>query len=304
MTVLTSLFPFILIVLTGFVVGGKKIFPENFPTLINKFLFLVAIPIFFFGSFNDLDEGEVVNFLPFIMINILICASLYLLLYFSLTRTKIKKESISAVLTPSFIGNSIYFGFPVLLALFSPDHINYAVIYVAFVTVVDFVGIFLISNLTGKNFKLRDQLVNFAKTPILIATFFGIALLILGVPIPETVLEVTESFGSVLSPLIMFAFGMYFSQNLKFGEIQLSFLASFNKLLLLPLVTYLVVHYIFPLPTVAAQTSVILACMPSAFFNLVIADNYGVDKEVTLSSIMLSSILFFITSIFWINLVQ
>lgn len=304
MATLTSLLTLLLIILIGFIVGKKSVLPENFPKLINKFLFLVVMPIFFFGSFDEFERSEVVNFLPFIIINILICAVLYTLLYNFLIRTKIDRKPMAAVITPSFVGNTFYFGFPILLTLFSPEHANYAIIYVVFVTIVDFFGMFLVSKVMGKEFQLKDQLIEFAKTPLLIATILGLTFMLLEIPLPKIILEVSSSFGETVLPLVMFAFGVYFSQHFKINNLRLALLVSFNKLLILPLVTYIVVYYVFPLPAVAAQTSVILACMPSAFYNLVIADNYELDVDVTLSSLIFTSLLFFLTSLFWINLVQ
>lgn len=304
MTTLTSILPLILIIFIGFVVGKRNIFPADFPTLINKFLFLVVMPVFFFGSFNEFYRGDVSNFLPFIGINILISVVLYIVFYNILILSRINKTHTASIITPSFVGNSFYFGFPILLTLFGQEHINYAVIYVVFVTLVDFFGMFLVSKIAGKAFQLKEELLEFVRTPLLIATILGVILMLLEIPLPKAVLEVSENFGSIISPLIMFSFGLYLALHFKVKNLRLALLVSFNKPLILPLVTYIVVYLLLPLPDIAAQTSVILACMPSAFYNLVIADNYKLDLDVTLSSLILTSLLFFLTSIFWINLVQ
>jgi predicted permease len=303
MAVLETLLPLIIIAIIGFLVGQSKLLPEDFPKVINKFLFYIALPIFLLGSFSGFDRNEVNNFLPYIFINILIISILYIVYYLFIKRTKLKKRDIASTITPSFIGNSIYFGFPVLTTVLGSEYIPYGVIYVSFITMTDFLGMFLTSKLTGKAFDAKNQVIEFLKTPILITSLVALFFLLAGIALPEIVLDITQSFGNIISTLILFAFGMSFSYKSLRGNLRFPLLVSFNKLILLPFFTYLVVYYIFPLPEIAAQASVVIACMPSAFFNLVIADNYDTNKDVTVASILLSSVLFFIVSIFWISLI-
>lgn len=303
MAVLESLFPLILISLIGYLVEQTKILPKDFPKVINKFLFYIALPIFFLGSFSEFSRDEVSNFIPYIFVNILVISILYISYYLIINQTRIEKKDIASTITPSFVGNSLYFGFPVLATVLGNEYIPYGVIYVSFITITDFLGMFLTSKLTGKTFEVKKQVVEFLKTPVLIASLVGLSLLLVNVALPEIVLHVTHSFGNIISTLILFAFGMSFSYKAILGNIRLPLVVAINKLILLPLVTYLVVYYFFPLPEIAAQASVVIACMPSAFFNLVIADNYDTNKDITIASILLNSVLFFFVSIFWINLV-
>lgn len=303
MAVLESLFPLIIIAIIGFVVGQTKILPKEFPKEVNKFLFYVALPIFLLGSFSDFNRSDVKDFIPYILVNILIISVLYVMYYVVINRTKLDKKDVASTITPSFVGNSLYFGFPVLTTVLGSEYIPYGVIYVSFITIVDFLGMFLTSKLTGKTFNAKKQAIEFLKTPVLIASLFGLFLLMTNIALPETVLNITKSFGNIISTLILFAFGMSFSYKAILGNIRLPLVVAFNKLILLPLATYLVVYYIFPLPEIAAQASVVIACMPSAFFNLVIADNYDTNKDITIASILLNSMLFFVVSIFWISLI-
>jgi predicted permease len=303
MAVLESLFPLIIIAIIGYLIGQTKILTSDFPKTINKFLFYVALPIFFLGSFSEFSRNDVNTFFPYIFVNILIITILYIVYYLIISRTKLNKRDIASTITPSFVGNSLYFGFPILTTVFGSEYIPYGVIYVSFITITDFMGMFLTSKLTGKIFDGKKQVAEFLKTPVLITSILGLFLLIVNVELPEVLLDVTYSFGSIISTLILFAFGMSFSYKSMLGDLRLPLLVSFNKLLLLPFITYLFVYYLFPLPEISARASVVIACMPSAFFNIVIADNYDTNRDITTASILLSSVLFFVTSLFWINLV-
>lgn len=304
MTALNTLLPFVLIIIVGFITSKRKILPDSFPTSINIFLFNVAIPLFLIGSFQEFDRAELKNFFPFILVNFIIITVLYLIFYFILARVKMESAQKAALLTPSFIGNTLFFGFPILLSLFGPVYASYSIIYVAFVTNSDYIGMFLTSRITGSEFKLKDQIFDFIKTPIFISVIIGLSILILNIQLPALLLQVTESFGNIISTLIMFSFGMYIAQNFKFAGLKLSLISSSIKLLILPLVTYLIVYYVFPLDTTAAQTSVILACTPAAFFNLLISDNFKTDRELTISTILISSMLFFVTILLWVNIIS
>lgn len=303
MNVLESLLPLIIIAIIGFIVGQTKILPKEFPKEVNKFLFYVALPIFLLGSFSDFNRSDVKDLIPYILVNILIISVLYVTYYVVINRTKLDKKDVASTITPSFVGNSIYFGFPVLTTVLGSEYIPYGVIYASFITTVDFLGMFLTSKLTGKNFDARKQILKFIKTPLLIASLIGLIFMLINVALPDIVLDITQSFGEIIAPLIFISFGMSFSYKAILGNIRLPLVVAFNKLILLPLVTYFVVYYIFPLPEIAAQASVVIACMPSAFFNLVIADNYDTNKDITIASILLNSVLFFLVSIFWVSLI-
>ena len=304
MDTILLLLPLISIALIGYFAGRKKFFDENFSSQINKFLFFVALPIFLLGSFDGITLEYALNFLPFILINTVIICAIYFAIYIIAKSLKVKNESTAAILTPSLSGNTFYFGFPILMALFGEEHVTYAIIYMNFVLLSDYLGIFMITRLMGEKFSLSKQLTDFIKTPIVLATIIAILLMILQMSLPEKVLEFTEFFGRTISTLALFSLGLYFAKGLNLADLKSPFIVATIKLMLFPLVTYIVVYHIIPLPKVAAQTSVILTCMPSAVYNIIIADTYKTKKEITATSILLTSLLFIVTSIFWINLVK
>ncbi len=298
------LLPLITVALIGYFAGRKKLFEENFSSQINKFLFFIALPIFLLGSFDGISLSSAKEYLPFIFINTLIMCVLYFAIYQVAKILKVKKESTAAILTPSLSGNTIYFGLPILLAVFAQEHITYAIIYMNFVLLSDYLGIFMISRLMGDKFSLIKQLSDFIKTPIVLATLIALLLMLLQISLPDKILEVTDFFGKTISTMALFSLGLYFAKGVNLADLKSPFVVTIIKLMLFPLVTYVVVYHIIPLPEVAAQTSVILTCMPSAVYNIIIADTYKTKREITATSILLTSLLFIITSIFWINLVK
>jgi len=298
------LLPLITVALIGYFAGRKKLFEENFSSQINKFLFFIALPIFLLGSFDGISLSYAKDFLPFILINTVIICAFYFAIYLIAKTLKVRKETTAAILTPSLSGNTFYFGFPILYAVFAQEHITYAIIYMNFVLLSDYLGIFMISRLMGDKFSLIKQLSDFIKTPIVLATLIALLLMLLQISLPDKILEVTDFFGKTISTMALFSLGLYFAKGVDLADLKSPFVVTIIKLMLFPLITYIVVYHIIPLPEVAAQTSVILTCMPSAVYNIIIADTYKTKKEITATSILLTSLLFIVTSIFWINLVK
>ncbi len=74
--------------------------------------------------------------------------------------------------------------------------------------------------------------------------------------------------------------------------------------MIVPGVVLFFVTQIFKLSDIAAETSIAIACMPSAVFSLVVADMYDLDKKLTTAIVVLSSIIFLVTSIFWFSLLK
>ena len=295
---LLSLF---LVVLVGFLAGRFKLINSSAAKIFMRFVFYIAIPIAVFLDFSTSDKGQLSSYPKFIIVNTAILLILCLFLFLVMRYFKVNRQSAGSVLFTSLDGNVMYFGLPILLSIYSKEHFTLGVIHsIVAVTILEVFGFFLLNVMKqNKKFNLLSEVVALFKNPIVIGGLAGLIFLLIGVNLEDIHPSVNTAFTTLsktTTGLALFALGLYLSQNIRIKNAKFVLLASVNKLLLLPLIVYFVVFYLIKLDPIAAQTSVVQAAMPSAVFCLSVAEIYDLDREQTSSTIMISSMLFLLTS--------
>ena len=297
--ILLSLF---LIILVG--AGARKfnLLPEEASKYFNKFIFYISVPAVVFLSIATLDIGELSSFLPFILANITVVFTGYILAYLILRYFNISTNKKGVLVYSGNAGNVIYFGFPLLLSIYGTEHFNLGVMYATVViTIGDLMGFYLLGiNKGGEKLKIKDIARDFLGNPVVRATIAGVFVAIINISLPKFLSDSLETLSKTTTGLALFSLGIYLYGKLNFDDFKYALVTSFFKLLLLPLITYIMVYFLFKMTGPAAETSVIMASMPTAVFSLIVADAYGLDKSLTSNAIVLSSILFLLTSGLWI----
>lgn len=305
MNQIVVLFSLFLVIFFGFLSYKFKIFSEIAAQNFNKFIFYFAAPSIIFSSLVSIDRAKLASYPSFVFINILALCIFTLIVFLIFKTSNIKREIRGSFLYTSISGNLVYFAYPILLSLFPKEQFNLGVVYsIAAVTMSD-MGIFFLLGMDkhGDGFSLKKNLIEFAKNPIVISSLLGFIFLFLNISLPKLLNESLDILGKPTATLGLFSMGIYFAHNFSLKKISLSFIPSIIKLLIFPLIVYILVFKIFRLDLASAQTSVVMASMPSAVFSIVVADVYDLDKTLTSNTVILSSILFLFTSAFWIWLI-
>jgi len=295
---LLSLF---LVVFIGFLAGRLKLIDSSAAKIFMRFVFYIAIPIAVFLDFSTSDKELLASYPKFIIVNTAILVGLCLLLFLVLRYFRVNRQSSGSILFTSLDGNVMYFGLPILLSVYSKEHFTLGVVHsIVAVTILEVFGFFLLNVMKhNKKFNILGEIVALFKNPIVIGGIAGLILLLLGVNLEEIHPSINNSFvtlSKTTTGLALFTLGLYLSQNIRVKNLKFVLFASANKLILLPLIVYFIVFYLIKLDPVAAQTSVVQAAMPSAVFTLAVSEMYDLDREQTSSTIMVSSILFLLTS--------
>ena len=300
--VLASLF---LVILFGFLAYKFKIMSDQAAQSFNKLIFYFCAPAIIFSSLVSIDRGQLSSYPLFILINVSVLWSFSIVGFQILRLLDIKREIRGSLLYTSISGNLVYFAYPILLFLFPKEHFSLGVVYSVIGTALGGLATLFLLGLDkhSKIFDLKKNLSEFARNPIVISSVFGFLFLFFNIPLPKLLTDALDILGKPTATLGLFSMGIYFAHNFGFKKINLSLIPSLIKLVVLPLVVYLLVFKIIRLDLAAAQTSVIMAAMPSAVFSIVVSDVYDLDKTLTSNTVILSSILFLFTSTFWIWLI-
>lgn len=298
------LLPLLIVILIGFLSGRFGLVRMSSVSVYNKFLFFIAIPALVFLSVLSIDRSIFFLFPKFIGVNLLIIFILSLIIFFSLRLLNLPHKIRSAVYFSSMRGNVLLIGLPVISTVFGFDYLSYAVIFTMIVMPLNHILAFVLIEFDKggpKRINLLKHIKELSKNPIIISIILGFIFWVIGIRISNIVLNSLNYLSLTTIGLALFSLGVYISGNLKMSGIKYGILSAFLKLLLYPSAVFLAVNYIFKLPPIAAQTSVIMTAMPSAVISVIVADVFNLDRDVASSAIVISSILFALTSIVWFS---
>ncbi len=292
---------------------------EFLPDVLARVLYLVGIPI---GVANFIRKAE---FNPSVWISPVIAWSAVLLAIFlswhflkSSAKPQPKSTKASFILL-SYLGNTSYLGFPVILLLpqLGPQYFSSAVLYDILGTLVAGygLGVFIAGQASRNSAEgitssssraseaglsmsgtkrggmgaLLDALTEVARNPTFYAFFVGLYLKTL--TIPEWLVS---GLGAIAWSSIMVALivmGMRIQQLSSKINLKLAIQPVLIKTILVPLVLAAALTG-FGLEGPQRLVLILQSAMPCGFISLVLAENYGLDVELTVASILLSCIVF------------
>jgi len=300
--ILLSLF---LVAIAGFLAGKFGLFDVEARKVFSKFVFYIASSAVILAALASLSSDDLQKLPKFVAINSLIYVLLFALLYIVLRLAKIRYTLGGAIFYAGLSANCLFLGLPFINALYGSEGVLYAFSFLAIpLSVADLAGFYGLSKWRNRGASIKKILKDFVLNPIVLATFAGIALLLLGTGLWAPLDKAFNLLGGGATGVALFSIGLFLSsaawKHFNFGAAAA---ISFVKLLVVPLVAWLVGVF-FGLSGVALAVTVLMAAMPSAIFCMVVATEYDLDEHATADGIILSSLLFLGTSLFWVNLVK
>ena len=187
------------------------------------------------------------------------------------------------VLTSTF-ANAGFFGVPVLQFLFPlhPETIAYSAVYLVAMNLMCWTVASYVLTGDKKYIKVKKALIN-PQTLVLVVALPMFFCHVTVASIPAPLMKIINYLADMTAPLCMLILGMRFGVSpLKEMFIDWKvYLATFIKIIVFPLVIYLVLMP-FKIDLYLRATLVILSGMPSASINLNLAELYNADQKLQL----------------------
>jgi predicted permease len=213
---------------------------------------------------------------------------------------RLDRASTGAVVLATAFGNTTFFGYPVILAFYGPDHLAPAVLYdlLGASIAANSLGV-LVASVCGQGdgaAGLGSILRRFASLPPLWALALGLALR--GVRLPDVLDQVLAHMGVATVPLIMLSIGMSLEVRHGRREWRIAGLVAAGRLLLVPGVVYAVTGAL-DLPLEWRRAAVLQAGMPTMFFALTLSLLFRLRVELALDTIVATLVVGVATLPFW-----
>ncbi|MDG2532228.1 AEC family transporter [Sphingomonas sp. HITSZ_GF] len=128
--------------------------------------------------------------------------------------------------------------------------------------------------------------------PLLVAPALGALFLAFGIPVPEPVDKFLTLLGGAASPCALVALGLFIAEKRDGGPAPVGTVAllAAMKLLLQPLVTWLLATQLFHLAPPLAAAAVLLAALPTGTGPFMVAEFYGREAGITARVVLVSTL--------------
>lgn len=199
---------------------------------------------------------------------------------------KLSSEKRRALALLSAFGNTAFLGYPYTHAYFGSHGLKYAIIY-------DQLGSFLLVSSVG--FLIASGRLN-PKEVLLFPPFLS---LVLGfasknIELPQALINFIDFVSLSLLPVVLFALGLQLSFSKAFGELKLLTFVLFLKLLVSPLLAYIVFSFL-PVDEVAKKVGILESGMPTMITASLLAIRFGLEPNLAVASAGVGIIVSFIT---------
>jgi malonate transporter and related proteins len=299
--VLTTILPVFVLIAIGYGAGRSGYVSEAGAKGLPEFVFRIAMPVMLFRTIGSAKLPDiaptaiVVSFFGSVLITWGIAAAL--------TRWPIKRNQSdgASIAMGSTFANSVMLGIPIGIGHFGQD----AAPILALIILFDSALLWLFGTLhfaasegTGdKNLValLGNLLWRLLTNPIILGCAAGLAWQLTGLHLPSVADVVVTMLANAAIPGALVALGLALNSYSFKGEGLAVVTITFLKLLVMPLIAYVLAFHIFQLPRLAASLIVVIAAMPVGGNAYLFAVAYNRQVPAVSGAIALSTPLALIT---------
>lgn len=299
---LNVVFPIFFMMSVGYLIRKLNMVDDHSLTIMNKLVFRVFMAILLFVNVSKMDIGALVDIQNLTLI-LLLCGVItsMVLFYFLIYRKTVSDiNKVPVMIQGSYRANLILFGIPMATSLYGENGAGIISIAIAgAIPLFNVLAILILEGYANKNASKKKLVISILINPLIISCFLGIMFVVLGIKIPNLLLNPLVSMGGVATPLAFIILGatLRFSSLIK--NLKFIFVASFMKLFILPLVAILLgIKFGF----VNEHLLAILGATgsPIAIASFIMVKEIGGDENLAAELIVSSSVLSIFTLFIWI----
>jgi predicted permease len=292
-----------ILVVVGVFATKVKVITEKVKDGIASIVFDITLPLLIITTFVriDLSPDILRNSGLVFLFTYLALGLMYLTGNLSALLSRLKGSKRAVFINHHMFGNIVFLGFPLMDALFpGGEGLLYAAIFqLASNSVMWTLGVWIF--LKGNGGKRREVLKNLLNANT-IAFFIGLTLMFIRMEVPDIIFEPLHGLGKSTIYLSMLYIGAMLTYTSVRGIFRKPyvFIVTFNKLLLVPLVLALVIHFLsgwlFPsFGEVAQQVLILEASMPCMATIVVMAKKFGSDDRLATENVFVSTVFALVT---------
>jgi len=237
-------FIFILfLMLLGYTLKKLKIFPEQTSQVLNLFIIYISLPAIIINEVPKITFSSEIMIPVFIAWVTTILGAISILVFSKLF--KLNRNTTGALLLVAVLGNTSFIGIPMVSHYFGTEGLPYVIIYDQMGTFLALstygaVVVAIYSNNGGTKVSVQNVLKKIFKFPPFISLLIAFALN--GIEFNADVSKALSTLGNTLIPLALISVGYNLQLKIPKKDISPFILGIVNKLILLPIFAFIIVH--------------------------------------------------------------
>lgn len=293
---LISLAMIFIMIIPGLVLGRRNVITEDQSLGLTGIVTNLTWPCLVIDAMQIPFSMEVLKncgYIAVIMLAIFVVS--YLISIFLVRVTKMDKAHSYLFIFMIMFANTGFMGLPIINAVYGQDATFFASIAEMVNDILIFsIGIMLIQKASGKKegLNIKDLL-----TPGMVGVLIGFALFLFNVQLPGFLGDSINIIGAATTPITMIAIGMQIGR-MKVKDIFSGgtiYIMSFVKLILLPLIAYLIFYIILKDTSLLANVVVMDFAMPAAMCTAIFSQQYGADYQFASKGVLISTLFSIVT---------
>ena len=298
MAIIETIAPIFVIIIFGAVLQWRGYLKGHFVEETSRFVYLFPLPVLIFtGIVKTSIQDVTASHIAVAIIPIAIILGIAFSVGFAIG---LRRGRLGSFIQTTFHGNVTYIGLALLFYMLGDEGLKRGSILVGILILVNnSLAIAVLSWTSDQHGGVRRALLSVVRSPVIVATFAGLAVLYAAVPIPAVIMRSMSILANIALPMALILIGASISPGTIRQSLKLSILASALKLLLLPGIA-LAFCKIFHIPSQEALPAIMLLATPTAVSTYVMAREMGGDTDLASGSVTLSTLLSPLAFVLWI----
>ena len=306
--ILNAVLPLFGLILLGYVSARKHLLGPGAVDSLNKFVVWLALPALLFQAMAQIT-WEQVNQPGYLGASILAIALVFALSYLLDRKRRGRLADVSIEGLSAAYSNTGFMGIPLCLMVFGQASLPAAIIATLLTACVLFgFAIVLIEiDIQGsRNLRhtIKKVLCSLSRNPLLIAPIAGAMIAALQIPLPSPVLQLTTVLGAAATPCALVTIGLFLAQRPSIQSGAAVWRIVSLKMVLHPLITWILVRWIFEMPLLWANVAILLAALPVGTGPFMLAKLYDREPAVASRAILISTLISVLTVSILVTLLE
>ena len=294
--------PIFLIILLGYILRRFNFLTDEFVTVANRYVFVVALPVMLFTDISETDVREDMN-LKFFLYCLIVTVVMFFMVWGIAKLTIKDKSMIGAFAQAGARGSAAVLGVAFVENIcgsigMTPLMIVAAVPFFNILSVI--ILVFNANNKEEKNYgKIKDACINIIKNPIIIGICLGLIASLVKLNLPVIGDRTLDYISRTATPIALLAIGAGFDTKEAIKKLKPALGASFIKLIGLPMI-FLPIAYAIGFAESEMVAILIMLASPTTVSCYIMAKNMDNDEVLTSNVVVLTTLLSSVTLTLWI----
>ncbi len=292
-----AVFPLVCLIGIGCFLRFRRLFNDENIVHMNNLCFKVFLPTTLFANIYNSDFSTAFD-AKLVLFAIVSTSIVFCVLLLTIPKIERNNKNTAVMIQGIFRSNYMFFGLSVVGSVFGQSGIAVASILGAFIVpVYNALSVFVLEKYCGKKPGLKNLFISMLKNPLIVASLFSFAFVIIGIKLPLPIVDLIGDVGSISTPFALILIGGGFKLVSTKGFLKQLLISVVGKLLVVPLI-FVPIAILLGFTGQALTALLIMFASPTAVSSYTMAQNIGANHELAGQIVVFTTVISLFTIFF------